>query len=123
MPGQDSHRVIREEAVVGARVEEVWNAWVTEEGVKSFLAPACNIDVYVDGPYEIFFDPGAEPGAEGVRILAFEPRKMLSFTWNAPPELPEVRKERTHVVIGFEEFPGDRTKLTLTHDGWRGGKE
>lgn len=126
MPSQDSHRVIREEAVVGACVEEVWNAWVTEEGVKSFLAPACSIDVRVDGPYEILFDPGTEPGqrgAEGVRILAFEPKKMLSFTWNAPPELPEVRKQWTHVVIRFEELPGDRTKLTLTHDGWGEGKE
>jgi hypothetical protein len=58
-----------------------------------------------------------------VRILAFEPRKMLSSTWNAAPELPDVRKQRTHVVIGFEQLPGDRTKLTLTHDGWGGGKE
>ena len=35
-----------------------------------------------------------------MRILAFQEKKMLSFTWNAP-SLPEARKQRTHVTLRF----------------------
>jgi len=126
MSSQDPHRVIRGQVIVEAPVEQVWDACTTEEGVKSFFAPACNIDLRVDGSYEILFDPAAEPGqrgAEGVRILALEPKRMLSITWNAPPDMPYVRKQWTHVVIRFEELRGDRTRVALTHDGWGEGKE
>lgn len=50
-------RQIRLEVVVPARPETVWSLWTTAEGVRSFLAPASNIDLRVDGLYEIFFMP------------------------------------------------------------------
>jgi uncharacterized protein YndB with AHSA1/START domain len=126
MSGKNPGRVIRAEAIVDAGLDRVWDAWTTEKGIKSFLAPACNIGLRIDGPYEIFFDPEAEPGrrgAEGVRILALDPKKMLSITWNAPPHLSEVRKQWTHVTVRFEETRKGQTRVTLTHDGWGEGKE
>ncbi|MGA2239789.1 MAG: SRPBCC domain-containing protein [Candidatus Bathyarchaeia archaeon] len=126
MLSKNPEQVIRAETIVDASQDEVWDAWTTEKGVKSFLAPECNIDVRVDGPYEIFFDPEAEHGqrgGEGVRILALETRKMLSITWNAPPHLSEVRKQWTHVTVRLEETREGHTKVTLTHDGWGEGKE
>jgi uncharacterized protein YndB with AHSA1/START domain len=121
MPSKNPERIIHAETIVDASLDRAWDAWTTEEGIKSFLAPACNIDARVDGPYEIFFDPEAElgrRGAEGAKILALLPRKMLSITWNAPPELSEVRKHWTHVTVRFEEIQEGQTKVTLTHDGW-----
>ena len=118
---QDLDRIIREEIVVNANIDAVWAAWTTEDGVKTFFAPDCHIDLRVDGIYEIFFLPGAEygqRGAEGMRIMAIQPKKMFAFTWNAPPHLPEVRKQRTHVVIRFNELDVSKTKVTLSHDGW-----
>jgi len=48
--------------------------------------------------------------------------KMFSFTWNAPPALPEVRGQRTHVVVRF--FPEEEgIRVTLYHDGWGSGGE
>ena len=126
MRSKNPARVIHAETIVDASLDRVWNAWTTEEGIKSFLAPACNIDIRVDGTYEIFFDPEGElgrRGAEGAKILALQPKKMLSITWNAPPELSEVRKHWTHVTVRFEESPKRQTKVTLTHDGWGEGEE
>jgi len=126
MPSKNPERIIRAETIVDASLEEVWDAWTTEEGIKSFLAPACNIGLRVDGPYEIFFDPEAEPGrrgSEGARILAFQPKKMLSFTWSAPPHLSEVRKQWNHVTVRLKQASKGQTKVTLTHDGWGEGKE
>ena len=56
MSGKNSERVIRAETIVDASRDEVWDAWTTEKGIKSFLGPACSIELRVDGPYEIYFD-------------------------------------------------------------------
>ena len=117
-------KVIRGEVVVDAPVRDVWTAWTTEDGIRSFFAPECNIDLRVDGPFEMFFlldGQTGKRGGEGVRFLAIQPERMLSFTWNAPPHLPEARRQWTHVVLRFSEVDGDRTRLTLVHDGWGEG--
>ncbi len=119
-------RVVRGETVIEAGVDEVWKAWTTEEGIKTFFAPGCHVDLRVDGLYEIFFAPDApegERGADGMRLMAIEPGKMLSFTWNAPLHLPAIRGQRTHVVLWFDEAGPGRTRVTLAHDGWGEGRE
>jgi uncharacterized protein YndB with AHSA1/START domain len=122
--GEPPERAIREAVVVDAPVEQVWEAWTTPEGVRSFFAPACNVELRVDGPYEILFDPDApagERGAEGMRVLSFQPKTMLAFTWNAPPHLTEVRGQLTHVLIRLRARDDGRTLVTLTHSGWGEG--
>lgn len=117
-------RAIAGEAVVNAPLSEVWKVWTTEEGVRSFFAPECSIDLRVDGSFELYFLPDGEPGlrgGEGVRFLAIQPEKMLSFTWNAPPHLPEARAQWTHVVVRFFDAGGGRTRVRLRHDGWGEG--
>ena len=119
-----SDRVIHAEVTVAAPVTEVWAAWTTEEGAKTFFAPQCKIVCEPLGAYEMYFDPDAQPGlrgGEGCQILAVQPEKMLSFTWNAPPGLPDVRGHYTHVIVRFSESKENETKLTFIHDGWGEG--
>jgi uncharacterized protein YndB with AHSA1/START domain len=119
-------RQIYVEVVINAPLEQVWEAWTTEQGIKSFLAPDCKIDLRPDGAYEIYFNPGAPPGlrgGDGLRVLAVQPMQMLSFTWNAPPSLPEVRPQRTHVLLRFYADGEQQTRLTFRHDGWGTGGE
>jgi uncharacterized protein YndB with AHSA1/START domain len=118
-------RAVSAEIVVGAELGEVWHAWTTEEGIKTFLAPACVVDLRPGGPYEVYFSPEAPPGergGEGNRVMSVQPMKMLSFSWNAPPALSMVREQRTHVVVRF--FAEERgTRVALHHDGWGSGGE
>ena len=119
-------RVIREEIIVEASVSDVWQAWTTAAGTRTFFAPAGHVELEVNGAYEMFFDLAAEPGTkggEGMRILAIQPERMLSFTWNAPPSLPSVRGQMTHVTVYFEPLAQGQTRVTLTHDGWGEGGE
>ncbi len=112
------------QVVISAPISEVWEAWTTEEGVKTFFAPDCRIDLRVGGAYEIYFDPSApegERGGEGLTILAIQREKMLSFTWNAPPSLPEVRGQLTHVALHFKPAGERSTLLSFEHDGWGEG--
>ena len=43
-------RVLRAEMTLSAPVEDVWKAWASEEGVKTFFAPGAHIEPRVDGP-------------------------------------------------------------------------
>jgi uncharacterized protein YndB with AHSA1/START domain len=121
-----TERAIQKEIVVNATVDDVWKAWTTEAGVKTFFAPDARVELRLDGPYEIFFDPYAKPGLKGaddMRILAFQDKKMLSFTWNAPPHLPEARKQRTVVIVRLEPQNGGKTRVRLHHVGWGDGDQ
>lgn len=64
-------------------------------------------------------------GGEGCKILSFLPNKMLSFTWNAPPEYMEIRnhKHKTWVVVNFKFIDNKKTKVILYHLGWLKGKD
>ncbi len=120
------NRSIIKEITAPAGVVEVWNAWTTKKGIQSFFAPECNVELKVNGIYEIFFTPDAEPGkrgAEGNRIMAVEPYRMFSFTWDAPPYMPHVRKQRTLVVLKFKKIGKEKTRVFLCHTGWGDGDE
>ena len=100
--------IIRKIVVVPAPVDDVWKAWTTLEGVKTYFAPE---------------QPEGLRGGEGCKILSFVPGEMLSFTWNAPPSIPEVRKEKTWVVLTFQPLEGNKTQVSLVHLGWQAGEE
>ena len=60
------------------------------------------IDLRIGGPYELYFLPDQRrgwQGSEGCRILSYRPPEMLSFSWNFPPSIPEIRDEHTWVVL------------------------
>ena len=117
-------RKISYSITVNAPLPNVWEAWTTEEGAKSFFAPDCRIDLRSGGAYEMYFNldaPEGERGGEDLTILAIQPETMLSFTWNAPPDLPEVRGQMTHVTLLFEPSEEGKTRLHLIHDGWGEG--
>ena len=83
-----AERAIDKEVLVPAGVDAVWQAWTTNEGLRSFFAPEAVVEARVGGPFHIHMDPGAQPGQRGaddMRILAIQPKRMLSFDWNAPP--------------------------------------
>jgi len=121
---QAAERAIEKSIEVAATLEQVWGAWTTREGITSFFAPEANVEPRVGGAFQIYFDPGAAPGSKGaddMRFLALQPRRMLSFDWNAPPHLPEARAQRTFVIVRLEQL-GDRvTRVTLHHTGWGDG--
>ncbi|WP_269532716.1 SRPBCC domain-containing protein [Chitinimonas sp. BJYL2] len=105
---------------VKAPVSEVWKAWTSSAGITSFFAPEAEVDPRPDGAFHIHMDPYGAPGMKGadtMTVLAVEPEKLLSFTWNAPPHLPQARAQRTVVILRFAP-DADGTRLTLSHVGW-----
>lgn len=119
-------RAIVKEVVVKATPETTWRMWTTSEGIQSFFAPEAIVDPRPDGAFHLHFNPYAPPGMKGaddMRFLAVQPPSFLSFTWNAPPHLPEARKQRTVVTLRFAAESGGNTRVSLRHSGWGDGGE
>ena len=114
-----SPRTIHHEVTIQRPRAAVWKQWTTAEGLK-FVVKEAQVALRPGGMYEWYFlltNPPGQRGGEGCRILSFLPEKMLSFTWNAPPEMTRTRKQYTWVVVNFEDVSGG-TKVTLDHLGW-----
>jgi len=121
-----AERALDKEVVIAATLDQAWEAWTTREGITSFFAPDARVEARVGGPFQIYMDPGAAPGMKGaddMRFLALQPRKMLTFDWNAPPHLREARQQRTLVIVRFEPLGEKSTRVTLHHVGWGDGGE
>lgn len=120
-------RVIDKTVTIPAPLNEVWNAWTTSEGAKTFFARDAWIDLRIGGAYELYFDhdaPRGSQGSEGCKILAFIPRRLLAFSWNAPPEFPNVRKEyASWIVVEFDSVDVKHTRVRVAHLGWKDGEE
>jgi uncharacterized protein YndB with AHSA1/START domain len=111
---------------INAPVDSVWQRVSTEKGIKKFFAPACKFEPKVLSLFEIHFAPGAPEGGRGAennRILAIQEKQMISFTWDAPAQWPEIRKQRTVVALRLFKVSGKETIVTLSQTGWGLGDE
>ncbi len=125
-PVTAAERSLDKEVIIKASLDQAWQSWTTREGITAFFAPDAKIEARVGGAFQIYIDPGAEPGMRGadeMRFLALQPKKMLSFDWNAPPHLPEARAQRTFVILRFEPLGETETRVRLHHTGWGDGGE
>jgi uncharacterized protein YndB with AHSA1/START domain len=121
-----AERAIEKSIEINATIDQAWDAWTTREGIVGFFAPDARIEPRVGGAFEIYFDPTAPLGSKGaddMRFLALQPKRMLSFDWNAPPNLPEARAQRTFVIVRFEALRDKTTRVVLHHTGWGDGGE
>jgi uncharacterized protein YndB with AHSA1/START domain len=121
-----NQKCIHKTIVLQASLEDVWEKWTTHKGLKTFFGLDNRIELIPGGPFEILFllnNPPGTQGGEGNKILSFLPQKMLSFSWNAPPSIPEVRnhEHKTWVVVQFDELSGGKIQVTLDHLGWLDG--
>ena len=118
-PGTE--RAISLSIEVNAPVDSVWSRWTADTGRKKFIAPSSRLELTTLGYMEILFMPQApegQRGAENNRVLSFQEKQMLSFTWDAPPKFPEIRKQRTVVMLRFYRLADAKTLVTLRQTGW-----
>lgn len=115
------------EVLVEASPAQVYQAFTTLDGVRTFFAPGGKIELRPGGAYEIYFMPEAPAGSRGADIctvISFEANKKLSFTWNFPPSIPALRSAGALTQVHLElSAEGKRTRVKLRHDGWQEGAD
>lgn len=125
-PRERSNKSLHKTITVPAPVADVYKAWTTSEGVHGFLGVRATIELRIGGRYEWLFSedaPAGQAGSEDCLVLSYLPEKMLSFEWNAPPTLPNSRRQRTVVVILFDEKTPGQTTIDFTQFGFGVGEE
>ena len=120
-------KVITKTKTFTCDTKTLWWKWSTHEGLKTFFGADNKIELHPGGAFEIYFLmslPLGSRGAEGCKVLSYVPEKMISFSWNAPPNMPYVRNHeyKTSVVVLFEK-QAEKTIVTIFHHGWPEGKE
>lgn len=117
-----SSQFIEKSIILNSTPEELFQRWTTSDGLKTFFGADNKVELKLHGAYEIYFlmdAPDGGRGSEKCQILSFIPNEMLSFTWNAPPQLAARNSDIfTYVVINFDEITEEKTMLTLRHLGW-----
>lgn len=118
-----TEKAIIKTATVHCTLDTLWWKWTTHEGLLTFFGADNKIEFKTGGPFEIYFSkdaPAGLKGSEGCTVLSFIPKKMMSFSWNAPPSFMEARQSGYHtcVVVEFNAISGNITEVTLTHSGW-----
>lgn len=124
--GQAGDKVPKERSIdlyidINAPVEEVWRQWTTSEGIRNFFAPASKLELRPLGSFDIYFAPdlpAGQRGAEGNFFLAIQENEMLTFTWDAPIDWPQIREQRTFVTLRFKRLSPSKTRLTFSQSGW-----
>lgn len=117
---------LRTEIVVDAPIEEVWAAWTTETGLESWLAQSAQVELWPGGRYSTNSSGKiSEPGTINLKILAFDPQRVLCFTKTAPAdEFPAVGASGgLWAVITLTSLDDAQTLVQQSTLGLREGEE
>lgn len=108
---------------IHAPARAVWEQISSTTGCRDFFAPNATVRAVSGGEYELYFDPDAPPGekgSEGMIVMGAEPDSMLSFSWNGPPSIPEIRKQQTFCAFYIHE-EHDRCSVEFVNSGYGRG--
>jgi uncharacterized protein YndB with AHSA1/START domain len=113
-----STQVLRIELSIPAPLHDVWEAFTTEKGLQSWLAPDVSVQLKSGGDWLVKF-PGSTGGGT---IVSFVPEKDIVINALAPDRFPHVRAARTRAVFTFTA-EGNSTLVSLAQTGWQTGPE
>jgi uncharacterized protein YndB with AHSA1/START domain len=110
-------------AEVEASLDDVWDAFTTNEGLRRWMAPLVEIDLEVGGTIKSNYNPSGEIGDAGTivnTVLAYDPKHMLALKATGYPEgfpFAEAAKA-TWSVFYFEEVSATTTAITIVGLGY-----
>lgn len=120
-------RVMELSIEVPASVSEVWDAWATAEGFKSWAVPFAAIDFKVGGSIESAYNPTAKPGdPDNIRneIVAVIPSRMFVIrNVQAPAKVPfdAATFQKTQTVVTLVSLGDKSTRVTVANAGYESG--
>ena len=113
---------------INANVDNVWKAFTTSEGLKSWAAPLADIDFRVGGKWRANYNKDGELGDATTienTILSFDPKRMLSIKATGFPEgfeFEEAAKE-TWSIFYFAPISESKTRITIVGLGYNDSEQ
>lgn len=122
-------RVLRIETVVPASVEQVWQAWTTQNGLQKWIAPVANIDLRVGGNISTNYNAKArigDPGTIVLPIVNYLDNQLIVLKVELNDTFPKrVRNEERNLqeIVQIVDAGNARTKIISSMVGWGTGQE
>lgn len=116
------------EVEIDASVDDVWKAFTTTEGLKSWVAPLADIDFKVGGKWRANYNKDGELGDSATienTILCYDPKRMISLKATGFPEsfpFADAAKE-TWSVFYFASVSSSKTKITVVGLGYNDSEQ
>lgn len=102
---------------IDAPVADVWRAYTTEEGWRSWVAPVIEIDFRVGGLIQSHYTADAsigDPGTIRLHIVNYVPERLLTLQAEITDYWPEFLKseqDRMFNVVVFDALSDNRTRV------------
>ncbi|MBS1713268.1 MAG: SRPBCC domain-containing protein [Armatimonadetes bacterium] len=111
-------------AIVPGPVKDVWRAFTTTEGIKSWMVAEGDVDLKIGGKIRTGYQPGTDlsgPDAIENTIIAFDPERMLAIRNTKSPETFPFKKAISQVwtVVYFDPIGAEKTRVTSKMIGFR----
>ncbi len=122
-------KVQRFEVILNTSIGEVWDAFTTEKGLKSWAVPVVQLDFRIGGTRKAHYNKNAQIGDDFTitnDILNYLPKELLTYKVNLTKAFPkECRDEDDHLqyMLQFRELNNKRVKITFSMLGWGEGPE
>jgi uncharacterized protein YndB with AHSA1/START domain len=113
-PPANSPQTLIIELSIPAPLHDVWEAFTTREGLRTWLAPDVSVELKPGGDWLVKF-PGSTGGGT---IVSFVSDKEIVINALAPDRFPHVRAARTRAVFTFTD-EGNNTLVRLSQTGWQ----
>ena len=119
---QDDDRVV-DEFEIEANIDDVWHAFTTTDGLKSWAAPLADIDFRVGGKWRANYNKDGKLGDETTienTILSYDPKRMLSLKATGFPKgfgFVDAAKH-TWSIFYFSRMSESKTKITIIGLGY-----
>ncbi|HYD45688.1 MAG TPA: SRPBCC domain-containing protein [Phenylobacterium sp.] len=116
-------KVMQLSIVVPAPRAEVWRAFTTSEGYRSWATPLAAVDLRVDGIIETSYLADAKLGApDNIKnqITAYVPERMIALrNVQSPPGFPCPKFREIAVTVELEDAGPAATKVIFTGVGYK----
>jgi activator of Hsp90 ATPase-like protein len=122
-------RVLRIESIVATNPKEVWKAFTTVEGLRTWIAPVVAIDLRVGGSLSTHYDKTATIGSPGtirLGIMNYLEGELMTLKVKLTKQFGEKvcsEDQNLQEIIQIVPWTKGTTKVVSSMVGWGTGKE
>lgn len=122
---QSGELMLKQEIVVNAPVERLWQAYTTEKDWKEWVTPIVEMDFKINGTIKSHYDPKAKIGDKGtivIHILNYIPNKQITMQAEVAENFPEFMKgeeKNLYSIVEFSAINNSTTKVSLYGIGYK----
>lgn len=103
--------------------QQAFDYFIDEDKLTQWLCFEATTDPYVDGRYELYWEPEPDHqnSTEGCRITSFEKPYLISFDWKGPRSLDAIMNQSeplTHVSVFLYPLTDNHVRVILQHSGF-----